>query len=174
MTTAYEEEAFQLAVESSGRFERAPKPDKGFYVEWVELRDAHGNLQTRYRYGDVMTVLIGFHGTAPQDGFTVEWLLLNERGQRISFGAANPVSNVYFNRGDRTVACRIGPMPLTMGAYRFYFSPRVWGQARWDEWDSPVRFHITRCDPFGTGHDVPAGPNGDFVMPQTWSVVRKS
>ena len=176
LTRQYEMEGYRLGSshDQSGHFDRQPRPSKPFYIEWVEIRNEEGNLSTNYGYGDILNLSLSLHGKAPQDGFTVEWLLFNERGNRISFGAANPVSNVYFGRGDNHISCRIGPLPLTTGAYRFYFSVRIWGLERWDEWDSDAYFRIVRCDPFDTGHDIPGGPNGDFVIRQEWSVIEPS
>ena len=170
ITIQYEAESYGKIASTDGRFERVPTPASNFYIKWVELRDGSGELQTQYRYGETTDLIIALHGKAPQDGFTVEWFLFNERGNRISFGAANPLSDVYFNRGDQLISCRIGPLSLTTGMYRFYFSVRMWGLERWDEWDSGVGFQIISCDPFGTGFNV--GSDTVFVLPQTWHVMR--
>ena len=170
ITLQYEAESYEKIVSTEGRFERVPTPASDFYIEWVELRDGSGELRTQYRYGETADIIIALHGKAPQDGFTVEWFLYNERGSRISFGAANPLCDVYFNRGDQLISCRIGPLSLTTGGYHFYFSVRMWGLERWDEWDSGVGFQIISSDPFGTGFNV--GSDTVFVLPQTWKVMR--
>jgi hypothetical protein len=58
-----------------------------------------------------------------------------------------------------------------MGFYSFYFSVRVWGMDRWDEWEHAVQFEITKCDLFATGHDVPSGAGGDFIINQQWEAL---
>jgi lipopolysaccharide transport system ATP-binding protein len=174
MTVRYEGESYQRFLAGNGRFARTPVPAKDFYIERVELRNAEGNLSTQYRYGETLDLVLSLHGRAPQDGFTISWHLLNERGNRISFGTANPLCDVYFSRGDRLISCRIGPLPLTTGTYRFQFRAWVWGRASWDDWDSDVAFQIILSDPFGTGHSVPGGADGDFVLPQTWEVIETS
>lgn len=173
ITLHYEAESYEKIASTDGRFERVPTPASDFYIEWVELRDGSGELQTQYRYGEEMEILLSLHGDAPQDSFTVEWLLINERGSRISFGAANPLCDMYFSRGDRVISCRLDSLPLTSGTYRFYFSVRVWGLSRWDEWDNSVAFRVTLCDPYLTGFDSPNPVNGDFVIGQRWRVVER-
>ena len=56
------------------------------------------------------------------------------------------------------------------GEYTFSFTVRVWNANRWDFWERAVGFEIVRCDPFGTGHAVTNVNDGDFVLPQEWSV----
>ena len=171
LTVRYETMSYEQSPTNNGRFERIPAPAKNFYFDWIELHDAEGNLQTQYRYGETIDIIMSLHGEAPQDGFTIEWILFNESGNRISAGAANPLCDVYFNRGDQLISCRIGPLPLTSGKYRFYFSVRVWGLERWDEWDSGVSFRVVLCDPYTTGFDSPNPVNGDFVIDQRWKSI---
>ncbi len=171
-TLRYEAANLATAQASDGHFARAPQPARDFYIEWVELRDREGKPRAQYRFGEPMEIVFALRGQAPQDGYTVEWVLFNERGNRISFGAANPVRDVYFNRGDNRISCRLESLPLTTGSYHFYLSVRVWGLARWDEWEDQVAFRILLCDPYNSGFDIPAGPGGDFVLAQQWSVIR--
>jgi len=151
-----------------------PSRDRGahtsaYFLRRVELRNHHtGQPSSQYVAGDVMEIHLWANARAPVSGYTVEFLLLNERGDRISFGAANPVQNTHFQSHHTHFVCTLGPLPLTSGLYSFSFSVRVWGLERWDSWEHAVSFRITRCDLFGTGHDVPGLVNGDFVMPQTW------
>ena len=168
VTREYEQGQLPETTEDSGKFIREPVPNKPFYIEMIELRNTNGELSTQYQYGNEMEIRIHFHGQAPQDGFTVEWLLFNESGSRISFGAANPVQQVYFNRSDKIVICKLRHLPLTTGRYSFYFSSRIWGLERWDEWEHAASFQIIECDPYKTGHSIPGGPNGDFIIDHIW------
>lgn len=139
-----------------------------YYLNKVELRNATGTPCCRFAAGEVIEVHLWSNGQAPVGRYTIEFILFNARGNRISFGAANPVQNTYFRKEDTHFVCKLGPLPLTMGVYAFYFSVRVWGMERWDEWENAIQFEITQCDLFGTGHDVPGGGNGDFIINQQW------
>lgn len=171
VTSMYERSGYKSLLSGTGHFERTSTPRQPFYIQWIELREKNNELQTQYVYGDYLNMVVGFNGDAPQDGFTLEWLLINEKGGRISFGTANPMSSFYINRKDRVIQCKLGPLPLTTGTYSFYLSVRVWGQERWDEWENAAGFQVVRCDPFNTGHDVPGGPGGDFIIPHVWSLI---
>jgi lipopolysaccharide transport system ATP-binding protein len=145
-------------------------PISGYHIRRVELRSAKtGQPACHFEAGDTMEIHLWSSDEAPASGYTAEFYLFNERGDRISFGAANPVQNTHFQKHDTHLVCKLGPLPLTSGKYVFAFSIRVWGLERWDYWDQAISFRVTRCDLFGTGHDVPGLVNGDFVMPQTWS-----
>ena len=172
VTQFYEAENFNIVATSNGHFDRFPLPEKEFYIKWVELKDKYGKLSTIFNYGDSLEIILAFHGEAPQGSFTVEWLLFNETGAQISFGTANPLCNLFFDKFVRKVSCKLTSLPLTTGNYRFYFSARVWGQSRWDEWDSIVGFRILHADPYNTGFDVPNGPGGDFVLDQQWGEIK--
>mgnify|MGYP000859454474 CR=1 FL=1 len=171
-TSNYEKLGMKNLSGGSGLFKRNLPINKAFYVEWIELRDSNNNVTMDFKYGDFINLVIGFHGTVPQDGATVEWLLFNEKGNRVSFGAANPLGNFYISPDDKIINCKLGPIPLTSGFYRFYISVRIWGRERWDEWSDAAGFQITRCDPNNTGYDVPNGPGGDFIIPQIWSSIK--
>ena len=146
---------------------RTPAPHH-YHLNKVELRNSKGVPCCRFAAGEEIEVHLWSNGQAPASSYTIEFLLFNSKGNRISFGAANPVQNTYFRKGDTHFVCKLGPLPLTMGVYSFYFSVRVWGMERWDEWENAIQFEITRCDLFGTGHDVPGGSNGDFIINQKW------
>lgn len=172
VSAKYEKANYGTLITESGHFERSPTPKKPFYIQWVELQSESHELCVHYNYGDVLNLRVGFGGEAPQGGFTLEWLIFNERGIRISFGAANPMCSFYIGKTDREVQCRLGPLPLTTGTYSFYLSIRIWGYSRWDEWENAASFQIMRCDPYSTGFDVPTGAGGDFIIPQAWSLPK--
>lgn len=142
-----------------------------YHLSRIELRNVGGEPCRSFMAGDIMEIHFWSSGVAPADAFTIEFILMNERGHRISFGAANPVRNTYFNRTDRHFVCKLGPLPLTVGKYTFTFLVRVWNQPRWDMWENAISFEVTRCDMFGTEYDVPSGAGGDFVINQEWSAV---
>ena len=105
-----------------------------------------------------------------ENSYTVEFKLLNDDDHVISFGAANPVQNTYYRAEDQHFVCRVGPLPLTEGAYSLSFSAGVWNVARWDAWSKAIGFTIERCDLFNTGHGISNVHDGDFVLPQEWRV----
>jgi hypothetical protein len=117
-----------------------------------------------------MDIHLWTNENAPFDSYTVEFQLYNQRGDLISLGAANPISNVFFNASDRHFICRLGPLPLTTGSYAFTFTVRQWGLELWDRWDHAIDFHIVRCDPYKTGTDLISGGFGDFILQQHWTV----
>ena len=171
VTHQYEEKSFQKNISTTGHFDRNPVPQKDFFIEWVELRDKYGKLCSSYISGDFLEIVFSFYGKAPQDGFTIDWFLYNESGNRISFGSAYPVCNVSFDKTVQKVSCRITSLPLTTGFFRFFFSVWIWGLHRWDEWESNVGFQILHSDPYGTGFDFSGGVNGDFILDQKWRVL---
>jgi len=147
--------------------QRLPAPP-GYHFIRVELRNASGTPSARYAAGDMMEIHLWANGPAPADAFTVEFKLHNERGQIISWGAANPIKTTLFKTQDQHFTCRLGPLPLTVASYSLSFISRIYGQERWDLWEHAIDFEVTRCDLFDTGFDVHSGGNGDFVMPQEW------
>ena len=117
-----------------------------------------------------MEIHLWSSGPAPENSFTVEFKLLNGGDTIISFGSANPVRDTYYRSEHHHFVCRLGPLPLTEGAYAFSFTVRVWNKERWDYWDKAVGFTIARCDLFNTGHGITSDHNGDFVLHQEWLV----
>ena len=171
ITAEYERGVFFPCDSSSGRVERKDKPRSPFYITATELRDMNGELQSEFVYGDKVDLRIVFEGTAPLDGFTIEYIWFDERGVRASFGASFPVCNTTYDRSTRVAVCRLGPLAFTSGRYRLYLSVRIWGLERWDEWEEAAFMRITLCDPYQTGQDIPGDVNGHFVIPQEWSVL---
>ncbi len=143
-----------------------PPPD--YHLRRVELRNAAGGISGRFDAGEVMTIHLWSSGRAPENSYTVEFKLFNGQDQIISVGAANPVRNTYFQADDTHFVCRLGPLPLTEGAYAFSFTVRVWNAGRWDYWDRAIGFEIARCDLFKTGHGISNVHDGDFVIQQEW------
>ena len=134
----------------------------------AELRNAGGAVTSRFDAGDMMEIHLWASGRAPENSYGVEFKLLNDDDEVISFGAANPVQTTYYRAGDQHFVCRLGPLPLTEGAYSFSFSVGVWNIERWDSWSSAIGFTIERCDLFHTGHGIANVNDGDFVIEQEW------
>jgi lipopolysaccharide transport system ATP-binding protein len=143
-------------------------PPPHYHLRRVELRKASGPVTREFDAGDVMEVHLWSSGRAPENSFTVEFSLLNDDEEVISFGAANPVRSTYYRADQEHFVCRLGPLPLTEGRYTFSFTVRVWNQLRWDFWDRAIGFDIHRCDLFRTGHGVSNVHDGDFVIQQEW------
>ena len=138
-----------------------------YYLNKVELRNAQGAPCCKFTTGETIEVHLWSNTQAPANNYTIEFLLFNARGHRISWGAANPIQNTYFKKEDTHFVCKLGPLPLTMGVYSFSFSVRIWGMERWDEWDNAISFEIKQCDTFKTGFDVHSD-GGDFMIHQQW------
>jgi lipopolysaccharide transport system ATP-binding protein len=145
-----------------------PPPD--YHLRRVELRSATGEVTGHFDAGDVIDIHLWSSGPAPENSFTVEFQLFNGDDEIISFGSANPVRATFYGSEHRHFVCRLGPLPLTEGAYALSFTVRVWNRERWDYWDRAIGFAIGRCDLFNTGHGVSSDHNGDFVIPQEWLV----
>jgi lipopolysaccharide transport system ATP-binding protein len=169
ITRRYERMHRDTAASDSGVAARVNPPPE-YHLRRVELRDDTGAVTNRFDAGDVMTIHLWASGPAPENSYTVEFKLFNSQDQIISFGAANPVRDTYYQAGDTHFVCRLGPLPLTEGAYTFSFTVRVWNAVRWDYWDRAIGFDIARCDLFGTGHGVSNVHDGDFVIQQEWVV----
>jgi lipopolysaccharide transport system ATP-binding protein len=168
VTRRYELASLDINDDSSSVAERKIKK-KGYYLAKVELINAStGVSSASFEAGDTIELNLWSNGPADQDGYTIEFYILNERGDRISFGAANPIRETFFNADETHYKCKIGPLPLTSGKYTMEFSVRVWGWERWDLWENAIQFWVTRCDLFDTGYDAPSAGCGDFILPQEW------
>lgn len=175
VTSRYEARAYRGLTESGGTFKRSPSERRGkrVWFEQVEIRDARDELVTELQWGDTLRMVMALGGEAPADGYTVDWSMHNERGERVAFGTANPQQNVYFDRRDRVIECEIGPVWLTSGRYRLWLSLWVWKQARWDVWEEAAFFRVANADPFGAGFDATSAVYGAVVLPHRWrSLVR--
>src|SRR4051794_19421919 len=169
ITRRYERMHQHESAQTSGAADRSPPPHD-YHLRRVELRNGAGEVTGRFDAGDIMEIHLWASGPAPENSFTAEFKLLNGDGDIVSFGSANPVRDTYYRSEHEHFVCRLGPLPLTEGAYAFSFTVRVWNKERWDFWDKAVRFTIERCDLFGTGHGITADYNGDFVIQQEWLI----
>ena len=143
-------------------------PPPHYHVRRVELRNAAGAVTRQFDAGETMEIHLWSSGRAPENSYTAEFKLFNDRDELVSFGSANPVRDTYYVAEDQHLVCRLGPLPLTEGSYTFSFTLRVWNQDRWDFWERAIGFDILRCDLFKTGHSVTADHNGSFVIAQEW------
>lgn len=176
VTRRYEEHAYRGAETSKGEYTRDEADTRGkrVWFEKLEIQDERGNPASSFVWGDTLRLVLTVGGEAPTDGYTVDWGIHNERGDRVAFGTANPQQYTYFNRADRVIECSIGPLWLTSGKYRFWLSLWVWGQARWDVWEEAAGFRIALADAFGTGFDAPSSPAyGNVVIPHRWRVLNR-
>ncbi|MFI5179364.1 MAG: hypothetical protein ACHQO8_12400, partial [Vicinamibacterales bacterium] len=169
VTRRYERMHADVDGRASGAADRI-NPPPGYHLRRVELRNAARAISNQFDAGDVVDVHLWSSGRAPENSYTVEFKLFNSQDQLISFGAANPVQRTYYTADQTHFVCRLGPLPLTEGAYTFSFTVRVWNTERWDYWDRAIGFEIVRCDLFGTGHGISNIHDGDFVIQQDWFV----
>jgi lipopolysaccharide transport system ATP-binding protein len=169
ITRRYERMYQEGAENTTGAAERR-HPPVDYHLRRVELRNAAGTVTGHFDAGEVMEIHLWSSGAAPENSFTVEFKLFNDDDEIISFGSANPVRDTYYRSDHQHFVCRLGPLPLTEGAYAFSFTVRVWNKERWDYWDKAIGFTIARCDLFKTGHGVANDHNGDFVIPQEWLI----
>ena len=167
VTRRYEQMNRDPSMAAAGALDRV-NPPPHYHLRRVELRNAKGAITRSFDAGDVLEIHLWSSERAPADSFTVEFKLLNDNDELISFGAANPVRDTYFQASQQHFVCRLGPLPLTEGGTRSSFTVRVWNQSQWDFWEKAIGFDIQRCDLFGTGHGVSNLHDGDFVIQQEW------
>jgi homopolymeric O-antigen transport system ATP-binding protein len=169
ITRRYEQQNQEHGAAPTGAVDRV-HPPRGYHLRRVELRNAAGQVTSRFDAGDVMDIHLWASGRAPENSYTAEFKLLNEDDQVISYGAANPVQNTYYLAEHEHFVCRLGPLPLTEGSYSFSFIVGVWNVERWDAWNKAIGFTIERCDLFATGHGISNVHDGDFVIQQEWLI----
>jgi lipopolysaccharide transport system ATP-binding protein len=167
VTRRYEQMNRDPSSRDGGSAERVHPPPH-FHFRRVELRNQSGAVTRHFDAGDVMEIHLWSNERASENSYTVEFKLLNEADETISFGSANPVRATYYTADQQHYVCRLGPLPLTEGAYSFSFTARVWNEERWDFWEKAIGFDIDRCDLFKTGHSVTGDHNGPFVIQQEW------
>jgi len=167
VTRRYEQMNRDPSSENAGAADRVHPPPH-FHLRRVELRNQAGAVSRHFDAGDVMDIHLWSSERAPADSYTVEFKLLNDADQIISFGSANPVTATYYTADQQHYVCRLGPLPLTEGSYSLSFTVRVWNEARWDFWEKAIGFDIDRCDLFKTGHSVTGDHNGPFLIQQEW------
>jgi lipopolysaccharide transport system ATP-binding protein len=167
VTRTYEQMNRDPLCADSGAAVRVHPPPH-YHLCRVELRNQAGAVTRRFDAGDVMDIHLWASGRAPENSFTAEFKLLDEAGDVISFGTANPMRSTFYTADQRHFICRLGPLPLTEGTYAFSFTVRVWNDDRWDFWERAISFDIERCDLFKTGHSVSNVHDGQFVIPQEW------
>ena len=167
VTRRYEQMNRDPGAAGGGMADRV-NPPPHYHLRRVELRNATGAVTRDFDAGDTMEIHLWSGGRAPENSFTAEFKLFNDRDELVSFGSANPVRDTYYTAKQQHMICRLGPLPLTEGSYTFSFTVRVWNRERWDFWDRAIGFDILRCDLFKTGYSVTGDHNGSFVMPQEW------
>jgi len=167
VTRRYEQMNRDPSSGNAGAADRIHPPPH-YHLQRVELRGPSGDVRRNFDAGDVMEIHLWSSGRAPVDSYTVEFKLLNDDDQIVSFGSANPVRSTYYTADQQHYVCRLGPLPLTEGSYSFSFTIRVWNEERWDFWEKAIGFDIDRCDLFKTGHSIANVHDGDFVIPQQW------
>ena len=167
VTRRYEQMNRDPSSPSAGTAERVHPPPH-FHLRRVELRNQAGAAVRHFDAGEVMDIHLWSSDRAPENSYTVEFKLLNDADQVISFGSANPVRSTYYSADQQHYICRLGPLPLTEGSYSFSFTIRVWNEERWDFWEKAIGFDIDRCDLFKTGHSIANIHDGAFVIAQEW------
>jgi lipopolysaccharide transport system ATP-binding protein len=172
VTAAYERASMAEVEDTISRRMREPEAvvGKQAWIDWVELRDSSMEPCAQFAAGDMAVLDIGIGGQ-PSPGFSVDWFVSNERGEKVAFGSATATHGLLFDEDVRAVRCVMGPLPFTRGFYRLRVGCTVWGQRYWDEWDGAGAFQVIRCDPYGVGGDHFYPVFGDSVLAHEWSVL---
>jgi lipopolysaccharide transport system ATP-binding protein len=174
VTGAYERASMAEVDEMVTRRTRASEETAGktAWIDWVELRDGSGEPCAQFEAGDMCIVDIGIGGR-PLPGFSVDWFVSNERGEKVAFGSASHTHDISFDADVRAVRCVVGPLPFTRGLYRLRVGCVIPGLSYWDEWEGAGAFQITRCDPYRVGGDHFYPVFGNSVLSHEWSVLRR-
>jgi lipopolysaccharide transport system ATP-binding protein len=172
VTAAYERASMAEVEEMVSRRKRDPQETVGkqAWIDWVDLRDGSREPCAQFAAGDEIVLDVGIGGD-PTEGFSVDWFVSNERGEKVAFGSASPSHGLTFDEGVRAVRCVLGPIPFTRGFYRLRVGCTVWGQRYWDEWEGAGAFQVVRCDPYGVGGDHFYPVFGSSVLRHEWSVL---
>lgn len=174
VTAAYERASMAEVEETATRRNRDSDETLGkqAWVDWVELRNESGEPCAQFEAGDIATIDIGIGGQ-PSPGFSVDWFVSNDRGERIAFGSADATHGLVFDKDVRAVRCVLSPLPFTRGFYRLRVGCTMPGQRYWDEWEGAGALQIVRCDPYGVGGDHFYPVFGNAVLNHEWSVLER-
>ena len=116
VTRKYEQMNRDPSATNAGSAERVHPPPH-YHLRRVELRNQAGQVTRGFDAGDIMEIHLWASGRAPENSFTAEFKLLNDADEVISFGTANPMRSTYYTADQQHFICRLGPLPLTEGAY---------------------------------------------------------
>src|SRR5262245_41742329 len=77
VTRRYERQHHSAAGSATGAADRV-RPPRGYHLRRVELRNAKGEITSRFDAGDVMEIHLWSTGRAPENSYTAEFKLLND------------------------------------------------------------------------------------------------
>lgn len=142
-----------------------------FRIGRVRMFNLAGKESTRFQYNEKLVLIVDLLNVLGGGSFSLEFMLYDEHGHRISTGASGPYHDKYFEKPVKRIKIEIGPLNLTCGTYRFSFSA-ICGQDRLDIWENAIAFTITRCRPFGTHWEILARGEGACVIGQKFSEIK--
>jgi lipopolysaccharide transport system ATP-binding protein len=152
VVTAYERNASDLSVDTSGRIMRSPVPHRSAWIEWLEIRDDSKADRMSYANGEFMNLTVGIKGTLPQAAY-FEWVLFTGRGHPATSGGT------FFRETDfllptpsGILRARIGPIPLAEGRYQLHLRlGEQPGYEQLDVWEDAAAISISTCIPEPNG-----------------------
>ena len=139
-----------------------------FCTSRVEMQNEMGKNTNIFRYNERIVLILDFVGDLGGSHFSTEFLIYNELGQLVTVGASGAYHSVYFNENVRKIRIEIGPLPLTSGDYRIFFSIMA-GNERVDTWENAIGFTVIECHPFTKSHNISAVNEGGIIVGQSFS-----
>jgi len=169
----YEENLNRGQEESPHAADRHPEDlaEGAFRIDRVRMFNLAGKESAQFQYNEKLVLIVDLLNVLGGGSFSLEFMLYDEHGHRISSGASGPYHDQYFEKLVKRIKIEIGPLNLTCGAYRFSFSA-ICGQDRLDTWENAIAFTITRCRPFGTHWEILARGEGACVIGQRFSEMK--
>jgi len=166
----YEESQINHLNAFSFVVERPPEDIKKipFCVSRVEMLNALGKNTNLFRYNEKIILIVDFAGDLAGSHFSSEFYIYNELGQLVTVGTSGAYHGIYFNENVRKIRIEIGPLILTSGDYRIFFSIMA-GDDRVDTWENAINFTIIECHPYAKSHNIAAVNEGVFIIGQSFS-----
>ncbi len=147
----YEKSALQSAAARPCCVQRDNPPNSPKRFLSAALSSMDGHPASAFRLGDSLALTVGMSGAAPAPTHFVEWFINEpDHGNRVAWGGTYSMANIEAPRDCKEISFRIGPLPLTEGAYSISLAMGVPGVIDLDFWPDAIHFEISQCVPEGT------------------------
>lgn len=142
--------------------------DSSFYIQKLEILNSKNQVANIFSYNDVIELIVILSGLCESEKYSLEFRINKISGEFVSVGSSGAYHNIYFNKTQKRIKIKIGPLNLTNGTYLLSLS-LVTGMSRPDTWWNACYFDVVNCHPFPTGRDVDR--NSVCVLHQSFSAL---